>query len=181
MTSASGSPRPHSLCSLRAPPGTPGFLLRADRRTVYCCGHDDEARRSRRAAHAGPLARVPASLLVVGGVVGLEGGASIAITLIPAAGVAGTVALRLGSGAAGLCVIIRPRLRDLSARSILLVPVVGAILLAHHLLFYAAIGRLPLGVAVTLEFAGPGISARRSMCHRTGGWSGTPLRPAAGR
>ena len=37
----------------------------------------------------------------------------------------------------------------------LLVLAVGSLLAAHHLCFYLAIHKLPLGIAVTLEFAGP--------------------------
>jgi len=102
-----------------------------------------------------PLAAVPAPVLVLGGVVGLEGGAAVAATLIPRAGIAGTVSLRLGFGALGLLALSRPRLRSLDRRTVLLVAVVGSVLAAHHLFFYEAIHRLPLGVAVTLEFVGP--------------------------
>jgi len=96
-----------------------------------------------------------APALVLGGVIGLEGGAVVAATVIPSAGIAGTVMLRLGFGALGLIVLGRPSLRGLDRRTIGLVLVVGGLLAAHHLCFYLAIHRLPLGVAVTLEFAGP--------------------------
>jgi inner membrane transporter RhtA len=102
-----------------------------------------------------PHVTVPAPALVLGGVVGLEGGAVVAATVIPTAGIVGTVMLRLGFGALGLLALGRPSLRDLDRRSILLVIAVGSLLAAHHLCFFAAIHRLPLGVAVTLEFAGP--------------------------
>lgn len=102
-----------------------------------------------------PLAAVPAPILVVVGVVGLEGSAAIATTLISSAGIAGAVSLRLGFGAIGLLALSRPRLRGLDRRAAALAVVVGSVLAAHHLCFYEAIHRLPLGVAVTLEFAGP--------------------------
>jgi inner membrane transporter RhtA len=98
---------------------------------------------------------VPAAALVLGGVVGLEGGAVVAATVIPAAGIAGTIMLRLGFGSAGLMTLGRPSLRGLDRRAVLLVIAVGSLLAAHHLCFYLAIHKLPLGVAVTLEFAGP--------------------------
>ncbi|MHB8295154.1 MAG: EamA family transporter [Acidimicrobiales bacterium] len=102
------------------------------------------------------LGAVPAAGLVVGGVFALEGAAALATSLIPLAGTPGTVALRLGFGAIGLAVIARPDFRRLSSgRAVLLAVVVGAVLAVHHLCFYAAIHRLPLGVAVTLEFLGP--------------------------
>ena len=102
-----------------------------------------------------PHVTVPAPALVLGGVVGLEGGAVVAATVIPTAGIVGTVMLRLGFGAIGLLALGRPSLRDLDRRSVLLVIAVGSLLAAHHLCFFAAIHRLPLGVAVTCEFAGP--------------------------
>jgi inner membrane transporter RhtA len=98
---------------------------------------------------------VPAPALVLGGVVGLEGGAVVATTVIPFAGIAGTVMLRVGFGAIGLLALGRPCLRGLDRRAVLLVITVGTLLAAHHLCFYIAIHRLPLGVAVTLEFTGP--------------------------
>jgi len=99
---------------------------------------------------------VPAPALVLGGVVSLEGGAVVAALLIPTAGIAGTVTLRLGFGALGLLALRRPRWRRcLNAKTLGLAAAVGALLVLHHLCFYEAIHRLPLGVAVTLEFAGP--------------------------
>jgi inner membrane transporter RhtA len=98
---------------------------------------------------------VPAPALVLGGVVGLEGGAVVAATVIPTGGIVGTVMLRVGFGAIGLLALGRPSLRGLDRRTVLLVIAVGSLLAAHHLCFYVAIHRLPLGVAVTLEFVGP--------------------------
>lgn len=99
---------------------------------------------------------VPAPALVLGGVVSTEGGAVLAALLIPVAGIAGTVTLRVGFGAIGLLALRRPRLRRCLDTKILgLAAAVGALLVLHHLCFYVAIHRLPLGVAVTLEFAGP--------------------------
>ena len=61
---------------------------------------------------------VPPAALVLGGVVGLEGGAVIAATVIPAAGIPGTVMLRLGFGSVGLTALGRPSLRAwIGARS----------------------------------------------------------------
>jgi inner membrane transporter RhtA len=92
---------------------------------------------------------------VLGGVVGLQGGAAVATTIIPGAGIVGVVMMRLGFGAIGLVPLGRPRLRRLDRPAVRLVIAVGTLLAAHHLLFYTAIHRLPLGVAVTCEFTGP--------------------------
>jgi threonine/homoserine efflux transporter RhtA len=74
----------------------------------------------------------PAPALVLGGVVGLEGGAVVAATVIPAAGIVGTVMLRVGFGAIGLLALGRPSLRGLDRRSVLLMIAVGSLLAAHH-------------------------------------------------
>ena len=92
---------------------------------------------------------------MLGGVVGLQGGAAVATTIIPGAGIVGVVMMRVGFGALGLVPLGRPRLRGLDRRAAGLVVAVGTLLAAHHLLFYTAIHRLPLGVAVTCEFTGP--------------------------
>ena len=116
---------------------------------------------------------VPAPALVLGGVVSLEGGAVLAALLIPAAGIAGTVTLRLCFGAIGLVALRRPRWRRcLDIRILGLAVTVGALLVLHRLCFYEAIHRLPLGVAVTLEFAGPLAVALAGARHwTTVGWA----------
>jgi inner membrane transporter RhtA len=120
-----------------------------------------------------PAFAVPAPALVLGGVVSLEGGAVLAALLIPTAGIAGTVALRLCFGALGLLALRRPRWRRcLDIRILGLAVAVGALLVLHHLCFYEAIHRLPLGVAVTLEFAGPLAVALAGARHWTAvGWA----------
>jgi len=97
----------------------------------------------------------------------------LAALLIPTAGIAGTVTLRLGFGALGLLALRRPRLRRcLDVRTLGLAAAIGALLVLHHLSFYEAIHRLPLGVAVTLEFAGPLAVALAGARHWTSvGWA----------
>lgn len=102
-----------------------------------------------------PLATLPAPALVIVGVIGFQGGAAIAAGLIPSVGIVGTVTLRLGFGAVGLLALARPRLSSLAPKNVPLIILVGLILATHHLCFYEAVHRLPLGVAVTLEFVGP--------------------------
>jgi inner membrane transporter RhtA len=93
--------------------------------------------------------------LVVGGVAALEGGAAIASTVIPRAGILGMVTVRLAFGSVGLLAIARSKPRLPDRRSAALVVLVGSALAVHHLCFYESIHRLPLGVAVTLEYCGP--------------------------
>ncbi len=95
-----------------------------------------------------------APVLVLGGVVALESGAAVATRLVPAVGVVGTVALRMGFGAVGLVLLVRSRPR-ITARIARRCLAVAVLLVVHHLCFYRALHVLPLGVAVTLEFLGP--------------------------
>jgi inner membrane transporter RhtA len=119
---------------------------------------------------AGRLAATPAPALVLGGVLGLAGSATLARLLLPIAGVVGAVALRLAFAATLLVALHRPSPR-MDRRTLRLVVLVGATLVAHHLAFYAALQRLPLGVAVTLEFSGPlalALSGSRRLLHVAG-------------
>lgn len=82
-------------------------------------------------------------------------GASVAKTLFMSAGILGTVALRVGFGTLILCAALRPWRVRISARSWPPIAVYGVALGTMNLLFYQALHRLPLGVAVALEFTGP--------------------------
>jgi inner membrane transporter RhtA len=66
----------------------------------------------------------------------------------------GTVALRLFFAAAVLTLLWRPSLR-MSRRTWTVVLGYGVILGLMNLCFYSALARLPLGIAVTIEFLGP--------------------------
>ncbi|HEX2863644.1 MAG TPA: EamA family transporter, partial [Deinococcales bacterium] len=70
-------------------------------------------------------------------------------------GSGGTVFMRVGFAALILLAWWRPNLRALSARSLLLVAAFGLSLGCMNGLFYASISRIPLGVAVAIEFLGP--------------------------
>ena len=107
-------------------------------------------------APAAPAApRVPAPLLVLGGVVSVQLGAALAKQLFPRIGPEGTVMLRLVAGALLLWLVVRPTRRVLARLDLRLTLAFGAVLAAMNLSFYLAIARIPLGVAVALEFLGP--------------------------
>lgn len=94
-------------------------------------------------------------LLVLGAVVSVQSGAAIATTLFDEVGPVGTVMLRLVFAAMVLAAIWRPALatlRQQRARDVLLF---GVALAAMNTSFYLALDRIPLGIAVTLEFVGP--------------------------
>jgi inner membrane transporter RhtA len=65
------------------------------------------------------------------------------------------ISLRLGFSAVILLLVSRPSLRGRSRNDWLTVITFGVVLAVMNSLFYEAIGRIPLGAAVTIEFLGP--------------------------
>jgi inner membrane transporter RhtA len=102
------------------------------------------------------LERCPAVALVGTGAVSVQFGAALATRLFGRVGPAGAVTLRLVVGAVILLAVVRrgPRGRAGSVDSAVVVAF-GLVLAAMNLSFYEAIARIPLGVAVTIEFSGP--------------------------
>jgi len=98
---------------------------------------------------------VPAPLFVLAAASSVQLGAAIAATLFDDLGPAGTSVLRVGLGALILLAIWRPRVRGLAREDLRLVFWLGLTLGVMNYSFYEAIDRIPLGVAVTIEFAGP--------------------------
>jgi inner membrane transporter RhtA len=93
--------------------------------------------------------------MVVGSISSVQCGAALATTIFDRVGPAGAVLLRSGFAALILLAVARRDLRVLRGRDLRHVLLFGVSLAAMNLSFYAAIDRLPLGVAVTFEFAGP--------------------------
>ena len=98
------------------------------------------------------LPPLPAVLIAI---VSVQGGAALAKGLFPALGPDGTVGIRIGLSAAMLLLAFRPPLTRLSAAQWRAVLPFGLVLGVMNLLFYHAIARIPLGLAVTVEFIGP--------------------------
>jgi inner membrane transporter RhtA len=98
---------------------------------------------------------VPAPVLVLGAIASVQSGAAIATKLFPAVGAGGAVLMRLLLSAVLLVPLTRPRLRAVARRDLLLVTAFGLVLAAMNCLFYLSIARIPLGIAVTVEFLGP--------------------------
>jgi inner membrane transporter RhtA len=103
--------------------------------------------------------RIPSPLLVLAAIVSVQFGGAMAATLIPFVGVFGSVTLRLTIAATILLVFARPRLRGRTTTDWLVVGGFGAILAMMNLFFYGALARIPIGVAVTVEFIGPMVLA----------------------
>jgi inner membrane transporter RhtA len=96
-----------------------------------------------------------AAALALGSIVSVQCGSALATTLFDSVGSSGAVALRSAFGALALLALARgrlPKLRGVGRRDVVLF---GVALAGVNLLFYAALDRLPLGIAVTLEFVGP--------------------------
>lgn len=107
------------------------------------------------ASGAGILARAPSGLLVVGAITSAQFGSSLAATLLRQLAPGGTAFVRLASAAIVLLVLWRPRLRGRTSGELLLVGVFGLVLAGLNLSFYEALERIPLGIAVAIEFVGP--------------------------
>jgi inner membrane transporter RhtA len=102
-----------------------------------------------------PADRVPPVALVLTGIVSIQFGAALGATLFDDVGAAGASLLRLGFAAVIMVALTRPRPRDHEARDLRLVALFGLVLGGMNFTFYEALDRIPLGVAVTIEFAGP--------------------------
>ncbi|MEO6942983.1 MAG: EamA family transporter [Terrimesophilobacter sp.] len=87
--------------------------------------------------------------------VSINFGSSVAGLLIPIVGSVVVVAVRQLVTAVVLLPIVRPRMRGRSMRSLWPVIALGIILAVMNLSFYEAVGRVGLGIAVTIEFLGP--------------------------
>ncbi|MGP3975131.1 EamA family transporter [Streptomyces sp. 8N114] len=106
---------------------------------------------------SGPRPRspaVPAPLLVLGSVVSVQTGQALGKGLFDAAGgPLGVVTLRLGLAALVLLALWRPR-PPTDRRTLLLVVAFGTAIAGMNL-SYLAMAHLPLGVAMTIQLAGP--------------------------
>jgi inner membrane transporter RhtA len=112
-------------------------------------------------------------VLVLFGVTSIQVGAALAATLFDDLGPGGVSALRLTWAAVILMAFSRPRVRGRSARDLRLVALFGLTLGAMNLFFYEALDRIPLGVAVTIEFAGPlGVAVAKSRRRLDLAWAG---------
>lgn len=98
------------------------------------------------------LPPVPAVLLAI---ISVQCGAAIAKILFPTIGAAGTASIRIGVSALILLLAYRPNLKAITSQQWKIVIPYGLSLGAMNLIFYIAIERIPIGLAVTLEFVGP--------------------------
>lgn len=97
----------------------------------------------------------PAVLMVLFAIASFQGGAAIAKGLFPVLGAAATSSLRIVLSAIILVIFNRPNLKNLTSAQWKYVVLYGLTLGTMNTVFYMAIARIPLGLAVALEFIGP--------------------------
>lgn len=102
-----------------------------------------------------PIKTVPPPVLVLLSMISAQVGAALAKSLFQTIGPAGAVFLRVGFAALILLVVWRPRVRGYTWREYRWVLLFGGVLAAMNFTFYQSLDRIPLAVAVTIEFVGP--------------------------
>jgi inner membrane transporter RhtA len=93
--------------------------------------------------------------LVVAAVTSLQFGAGFAVTLFDELGPSGAAFVRLAVAAVVLLAIWRPRLAGHPLGDLRVAAAFGIALGVMNWAIYSAMDRIPLGIAVTIEFAGP--------------------------
>jgi inner membrane transporter RhtA len=101
------------------------------------------------------LSRIPPVWLVVFGICSVQLGAGIAKNLFDDASPTTLVWLRLATSAVVLAAVVRPRLRGRTARDWQVAVGFGLTLGIMNWAIYQSFARIPLGIAVTIEFLGP--------------------------
>jgi inner membrane transporter RhtA len=99
--------------------------------------------------------RVSPIWLVLVGILSVQFGAGIAKTLFDEVSPTTIVWLRLVTSAVVLLAIARPALRGRTGRDWLVVVAFGLVLGLMNWSIYQSFARIPIGIAVTLEFVGP--------------------------
>ncbi|MFM8574577.1 MAG: EamA family transporter [Limnohabitans sp.] len=92
---------------------------------------------------------------LMGSLVCLCVGTSFAKTLFPQMGATGISAYRIGLAALLLVLVLRPWRRRWQSTDLPPLALYGVTLGTMNLLFYLSIGRIPLGLAIAIEFTGP--------------------------
>lgn len=93
--------------------------------------------------------------LVLASILSVQFGGALAATLIPTVGVMGSVGLRLGIACLIMLGVTRPQLRGHTRGDWATAATFGLTLALMNSAFYGSLTRLPIGVAVTIEFLGP--------------------------
>jgi inner membrane transporter RhtA len=119
------------------------------------------------------VAAVPPPGLLLISIVSIQLGAAVAINLFPVIGPVATVFLRVTFSAILLVVAARGSISRDAVRHGPSLLLFGAILGVMNLCFYGSIARIPLGIAVAVEFIGPlGVAVATSRRPRDFAWIG---------
>ena len=126
---------------------------------------------------AGPFARamaaVPPPGLLLVSIVSIQLGAAVAVHLFDTLGPTGTVFLRIAFAAVLLLVTARREIGSGARHHFGLLLLFGCVIGAMNMCFYGAIARIPLGIAVAIEFVGPlGVAALTSRRPKEFFWIG---------
>jgi|SRR5438067_553618 len=98
---------------------------------------------------------LPAPMLLLGSILSIQLGNALATTLFRRAGVVDVVLMRAGFAALVLWLVAHPRLTRYSSRHWRYAALLGVVTVAMNLAFYSATARIPLGVAMAVDFLGP--------------------------
>jgi inner membrane transporter RhtA len=101
------------------------------------------------------VAAVPPPGLLLVSIVSIQLGAAVAVHLFETLGPIGTVFLRIAFSAVLLLVAARRQIGASARRHVGLLLLFGCVIGAMNMCFYGAIARIPLGIAVAIEFVGP--------------------------
>ena len=93
--------------------------------------------------------------LILVGSIGIQTSSALSASLFSSYGPLAVSALRMTIAATLLLVVLRPTLRGRTRLEWTGIVVYGVAMATMNLCLYAAVDRIPLGVAVTLEFLGP--------------------------
>ncbi len=114
----------------------------------------------------------PATALLLGAILSVQFGSALAKSLFNDLGPWGVVALRVSFSAFLLFAVYRFKWNDRVRQNLRLIIAFGVIFAAMNSCFYLAIDRIPLGVAIALEFTGPlGLSLLKSQRWLDGCWA----------
>jgi inner membrane transporter RhtA len=109
------------------------------------------------------LTGVPPTLLLFGSIASIQIGASVAVGLFPTIGPVATTFLRLLAAAVLLTIASRHSIDGTARQNAGWLVLFGLVMAVMNLSFYGAISRIPLGLAVAIEFVGPlGLAALTS-------------------
>jgi inner membrane transporter RhtA len=101
------------------------------------------------------LDRVPATLLLLLATVSIQFGSAIAATLFSIFSPVAVLFLRQTLGSLFLCLLYRRAIAGALRTAPVGILLLGLAMTATSVLFFEALARIPLGIAVTIEFLGP--------------------------